>query len=35
VVGATGDKPGFRAWMLPHLEFAQQAGFDSVHLDEA
>jgi len=33
--GATGDKPGFRAWMLPHLDFAHQVGFDFVHLDEA
>lgn len=33
--GATGDKPGFAAWMLPHLDFAPYVGFDFIHLDEA
>lgn len=33
--GATGDHPAWREWMLPHLDFAAQLGFDFVHLDEA
>lgn len=33
--GASGDYPGFAAWMLPHLDFAREVGFGSIHVGEA